>query len=145
MKSGAAAMAILGLAASPAAATEANPIEKVLEMISGLQAKVIAEGQDAQKAYDEHAEWCSDRSKNLDFEIKTGKTSVEELKAVISEETSSAAASSTKIEELSADIQTNEADLASATSIRDQEAADLLLRRRSSPPSSRCWSVPYPS
>ena len=37
---------------SAADASQANPIEKILEMISDLQAKVIAEGEDAQKEYD---------------------------------------------------------------------------------------------
>ena len=31
--------------------------EKILEMISDLQAKVIGEGNDAQKEYDEYAEF----------------------------------------------------------------------------------------
>jgi uncharacterized protein (DUF3084 family) len=123
MKSASAVLALCVLAAfSP---VDANPIEKIIQMISDLQTKVIAEGTDAQKAYDEYAEWCSDRSTNLAFEIKTGKANVEELTATIEKETSSAAALSTKIEELSNDIQTDEADLAAATKIRETEAADF--------------------
>merc|ERR1719247_2223074 len=99
-------------------------------MISDLQTKIIGEGKDAQKAYDEYAEWCEDRSKNLGFEIKTGKANVEELKATIEEETSSAAALSTKIEELSNDIKTDESDLAAATSIREKEAADFAAEEK---------------
>merc|ERR1719161_879575 len=99
------------VATSSAGASEANPIEKILEMISELQAKVIGEGKDAQKTYDEFAEWCEDRSTKLGFEIKTGKAAVAELKATIDEETANAAALETKIEDLSNDIQTDEADL----------------------------------
>merc|ERR1719460_1155929 len=93
------------LAVSPADASQANPIEKILEMISDLQAKVIGEGEDAQKEYDEYSEWCEDRSTQLGFEIKTGKA---ELEATIEEETSTSAALETKIEELSNDIKTDE-------------------------------------
>merc|ERR1719426_96703 len=117
-------------AVSPATATEANPIEKILEMISDLQAKVIGEGEDAQKEYDSYAEWCEDRSTQLGFEIKTGKSEVEELKATIEEETSSSAALETKIEELSNDIQTDEADLDQATKIREKEAADFAAEEK---------------
>merc|ERR1719506_2165410 len=99
----------------PAEASQANPIEKIVQMISDLQAKVIGEGEEAQKAYDEYAEWCEDRSKNLGFEIKTGTANVAELKATIDEETSTAAALETKIEELSNDIKTDESDLNAAT------------------------------
>merc|ERR1719272_1176607 len=107
MKSCTVAFVLLAFAVlSPANGSQASPIEKILEMISGLQAKVIGEGADAQKTYDAYAEWCSDRSTNLAFEIKTGKANVEELSAKIESETSNAAALSTKIEELSNDIQT---------------------------------------
>merc|ERR1719456_2120054 len=107
MKSGIAMLFLAFVAVSPAAASQVNPIEKILEMISDLQAKVIGEGEDAQKEYDEYSEWCEDRSTQLGFEIKTGKSEVEELKATIEEETSSSAALETKIEELSNDIKTD--------------------------------------
>merc|ERR1719178_583647 len=99
-------------------------------MISELQTKVIGEGQDAQKTYDEFSEWCEDRSKELGFEIKTGKAEVEELKATIEEETSTIGALEAKIEELSSSIQANEADLAAATKIREKEAADFAAEEK---------------
>jgi len=123
--------AILALAAlAPASASEVNPIEKIVQMISDLQAKVIAEGKDAQKVYDDYAEWCSDRSAKLGFEIKTGTSDVAELKATIEEETASIGAFETKIEELSADIQKDDADLAAATKIRETEAADFAAEEK---------------
>merc|ERR1719434_461828 len=124
-------LVLLALAAAAnAETTQANPIEKIVEMISDLQAKVIGEGQEAQKAYDEYAEWCEDRSKNLGFEIKTGTANVAELKATIEEETSTAAALETKIEELSNDIKTDEADLNAATKIQEKENADFKAEEK---------------
>jgi len=124
-------MALLVLSAfSPASAEQANPIEKIMEMISDLQAKVIGEGKDAQKVYDDYAEWCSDRSTKLGFEIKTGKANVADLSATIEEETSSIAALETKIEELSSDIQADEADLKAATEVREKEAADFAAEEK---------------
>merc|ERR1719316_399839 len=131
MKPVAAVLMVFGLVAvAPTAASEANPIEKIMEMISDLQAKVISEGEAAQKEYDEYAEFCEDRSTHLGFEIKTGKANAAELKATIEEETSSIAALETKIEELSNDIQTDEADLAAATKIREKEAADFAAEEK---------------
>merc|ERR1719253_1665341 len=101
-----------------------------MEMISDLQGKVIGEGQDAQKAYDEYAEWCEDRSKALGFEIKTGTSEVAELKATIEQETSASAALETKIEELSNDIKTDEAELKAATEVRTKEAADFAAEEK---------------
>merc|ERR1719311_895520 len=101
MKSGSAMLFLLAcVAVSPATASQANPIEKILEMISDLQAKVISEGEDAQKEYDEYAEWCEDRSTKLGFEIKTGKAEKAELEAVIEEESATIAALESKIEDL---------------------------------------------
>merc|ERR1719413_210644 len=92
-------------------AAEVTPIEKVIAMISDLETKILGEGTDAQKVYDEYAEFCEDRSTNLGFEIKTGKENVAELSATIEEETSTMGALETKIEELSSAISSDEADL----------------------------------
>merc|ERR1719235_2477390 len=130
MKCQIAMMFLFAFAAAPAAASQANPIEKILEMISDLQAKVIAEGEDAQKEYDEYSEWCEDRSTQLGFEIKTGRAEKAELEATIEEETSSSAALETKIEELSNDIKTDEADLDAATKIREKENKDFQAEEK---------------
>jgi hypothetical protein len=121
---------VVALFVSPVAAGQASPIEKIIEMLSGLQAKVISEGTEAQKTYDEYSEWCEDRSMNLGFEIKTGKAEVAELSATIQEETSKSGALETKIEELSNDIKSDEGDLDAATKIRAKENADFLAEEK---------------
>jgi len=124
-------LVLFALAAfSPANALKASPIEKVLEMLSDLESKIIGEGKDAQKTYDEYSEWCEDRSMNVGFEIKTGNAEVAELRATIEQETSASSALETKIEELSGDISTDEADLNAATKIRATEAADFAAEEK---------------
>jgi len=123
-------LVLLALAVSPAIAVQVNPIEKIQQMISDLQAKVIGEGQDAQKTYDEYAEWCEDKSRSLGFEIKTGKAEVADLTATIESETATIAALGAKIEDLSNDIKTAEADLAAATTIREKENADFKAEEK---------------
>jgi len=78
----------------------------------------------------EFAEMCEERSKNLQFEIKTGKGEVAELKAAIDEETAIAASLDTKVEELTASIATDEADLEAATKIREKESADFMAEEK---------------
>jgi len=113
------------LALSGAAAVEVNPIEKVVQMMSDLEGKIIGEGKEVQKTYDEFAEWCEDRSKDLGFEIKTGKSQVADLTATIADETAKIDAATSKIDDLSADIASDEEDLKAATQIREKEAADF--------------------
>merc|ERR1719440_546371 len=108
------------------AQTRTNPIEKVIEMMSELQQKIIKEGEAAQKIYDEFAEWCEEESKNLQFEIKTGKAQAEELSSTIDKAISDIKAGEEKIEELAKDIAQAEADLKAATEIRDKEHGDFL-------------------
>merc|ERR1719473_487857 len=132
MKSVATFLALL--AASPvlgeADAQTTNPVSKVLEMLSDLQAKIIAEGKDAQKAYDEFSEFCEDRSKELGFEIKTGKAEVASLKATILEATTCVEANGEKIEKLTSGIATDEADAKAATEIRDKEQAAFAAEEK---------------
>jgi molecular chaperone GrpE (heat shock protein) len=122
------AAVLSGLAA--VIADEAAPIAKVIQMVSDLETKIIAEGEEAQKTYEEFAEWCEDTSKNVQFEIKTGKSEVASLKATIEQEAANIQAQETTIESLAGQIATDEADLKAATEIRDKEAADFAVREK---------------
>merc|ERR1719248_516363 len=99
-------------------------------MISGLQAKIIAEAEDATKMYDEFAEWCEDKSKEIGFEIKTGQGEVDQLKAEIVELTARIDECSTKIETLTGEIAVDEADLKAATDIRAKEQAAFAAEEK---------------
>jgi len=102
-----------------------NPIEKILTMLSDLEAKVSGEGAEAKKTYEETMESCGDRSKQLAFEIKTGKAEVADLTAAIAKEEATITALNTKVEELAASISSDQADLDKAKSIRAEEASDF--------------------
>jgi len=123
-------LVFLAALAAPAAATEVSPIGKIIQMIGDLQSKVIAEGEESQKLYAEFAEWCEDRSKDLGFEIKTGKAEVETLKATIDEETALTLSLNTKIEELASSIASDDADLKAATKVRETENADFVAEEK---------------
>jgi len=117
-------MLLLALVALPfAQASSTDPIAKVLQMIGDLEGKIIGEGNDAQKVYDEFSEFCEDRSRELGFEIKTGTQGVKDLDAAIAKEVATAQSLNAKIEELSSAIATDEADLKAATDIRTKEQA----------------------
>merc|ERR1719210_3046683 len=99
-------------------------------MISDLQAKVIGEGEVAQKNYAEFAEWCEDRSSNLGFEIKTGTAQVNTLNGAIAKESSTIASLTTRVEELAAELSTDQADLKAATNIREKEQASFAAAEK---------------
>jgi len=102
-----------------------SPIGKVLAMLSDLQRKIIKEGEVVQNEYSEFAEWCEDRVRDLSHEIKTAKADVENLQAVIDEETASIASLTTRVDELAESIASDESDVKEATEVREKEHADF--------------------
>jgi chromosome segregation ATPase len=123
-----AAVAISAIATASAA--DVSPIEKIVQMIGDLESKIIGEGQAAQKIYDEFAEWCEESSKNLMFEIKTGKGQVNDLQAAIEKESANMETQDSKIEDLAGKIASDEADLKAATEIREKEAATFSAEEK---------------
>merc|ERR1719407_310520 len=71
------------LSSAEATKVEVNPLQKVIQLLAELQAKVIAEGEAEEKQYRDFFEYCDDASKEKQFEIKTAKAQVEELTAAI--------------------------------------------------------------
>jgi len=121
---------LAALALSGVRADGVDPIEKVLQMIGDLQGKIIGEGEDAQKVYDQFSEFCEDRSRELGFEIKTGTQGVKDLTATIENEKATAESLNAKIEEISGGIAVDEADLKAATDIRNKENAAFVAEEK---------------
>merc|ERR1711871_1411205 len=115
----------LNVAAVSASGTGLDSIGKLVQMMNSFEAKVIKEAEESQKLYNEFAEWCEDRSKELRYEVKTAKSEIQNLEATIYKEANAQQVSSTKIEEFAGNIASGEKDLASATKIRDREYADF--------------------
>jgi hypothetical protein len=118
------------VASADAGQAESNPLGKVYELMSALEAKIIKEGEAEAKAFKEFFEWCDDASKNINYDIDTGKKSQEKLTAKIAELSSDIEVGESKIEELAGAIATNEGELKEAQAIRDKEAADFAVSEK---------------
>eukprot|EP00397_Hematodinium_sp_SG-2012_P020838 GEMP01021495.1.p1 GENE.GEMP01021495.1~~GEMP01021495.1.p1 ORF type:complete len:679 (+),score=280.44 GEMP01021495.1:99-2135(+) len=103
------------------AASAANPVGQVLELLQKLHDTVVADGEKEQKQFEAFAEWCEDESKERQFEIKTGTAQAENLRAVIEKAVADIDAVNTRIGEVSTSVAANEADLKAATDIRKKE------------------------
>merc|ERR1719201_1513151 len=102
-----------------------SPMEKTIQLLEGLSAKIVKEGEVEAKLYDKFTSYCNDESKETQFEIKTAKSDAERASATVADEAAKIGAAEAKIEELSTTIATAEKDLASATKIREKENADF--------------------
>jgi len=107
------------------AAVSVSPMEKTIQLLEGLSAKIVKEGEVEAKLYDKFTSYCNDESKETQFEITTAKSDAERAAATVADETAKIGAAEAKIEELSTTIATAEKDLASATKIREKENADF--------------------
>jgi len=119
-------LVLLMLGRPAEADSEGDPIQKIIELITEFQGKIIRDGEVEQKAYDEYFEWCDDASKEKIFELKTATAKAEKLTATLEKAASDIEDASTKIEELSSATSTDEADLKAATLIRESENKDFV-------------------
>jgi len=111
-------------------AISTNPVGKVLQLLSGLEAKIVKEGEESAKTQEEYAAWCTDRSRNIGFEITTGKREVEGLTATIEQQASIAAELTQKVGDLSASIAKDESDLKAAKAVRAEEKAAFAAEEK---------------
>jgi len=105
----------------PVLASAANPIGQVLDLLQKLYNTVVEDGEVEQKQFETFAEWCEDQAKERQFEIKTGSSQAESLRATISKANADIDAANARIGTLSENIAANDADLENATQIRNKE------------------------
>jgi len=108
----------------------ANPLSKVLQMLSGMEKSVIKEGESVHHAYTEFSGMCENRAQELQHEIKIINAEVEDLKAAINKATDDDTEADSQIEELSSTTSTCESDLKASTKIREKEAGDFAENQK---------------
>lgn len=119
----------LAVLAAPSAEA-ANPVAKVVELLSGLEAKITAEGEQSNKVYSDLVNVCDDKSKDIGFAISTSQREAGGLKAAITKEDSKIDEFGSKIEGLVAAIADADADLKAAEGVRSKEAADFAAEEK---------------
>jgi hypothetical protein len=107
-------------------ASGVSPIEKTIQLLEDLEAKVVKDGEAEAKVYEEFQEYCKDTAKETAFDIKTGKSGSERFSASVDDFVAKIGVAETKIGELSDAIASDSADLKSATAIRKKEYKDFM-------------------
>jgi hypothetical protein len=117
-------MGLLFLTLCSALAVSVSPIEKIIQLLGDLEAKIIKDGEETQKLYEEFTDFCKDTSKDTQFELKTSNSDLERFAATVDDKNAEITGLETRIGELSSSIASNSADLKAATEIRKKEKAD---------------------
>lgn len=119
-------LATLALASAGAVQLKVTPVQKVIEMLSGMKSKGEAMMDAEKKTFDKYAEWVDDQTKELGFEIETGEKDIEELDAFIAKADNGVAKLGRELDELNGDIDRYESERKEATTIRDAENKEFL-------------------
>lgn len=123
------AIALLPFLAVPggvdAVQAKSNPMEKTIKLMSDLQASIIKDGEDEEKAFREYYNWCDSAAAESKNTIKTQKASKAKLTATIERASSDLENADTKVEELTEAISSDERKLKEATEVRQTARADF--------------------
>merc|ERR1719236_15144 len=120
---------ILTLACAPAAAKSSSdaqitPVQKVLELMSGMLEKGKTERHEEQVQFAAYKQFCDDTTTEKKRAIEEANERIEVLKADIAKYASDAARLQKEVDEHDADIATWTGDLKAALKVRNIEKAD---------------------
>jgi len=108
-----------------AAATQVSPVQKVIQLLDELKGKVEADLAKEESLMEEYTSWCDEEANTKEDAITSSKRTIGDLKATIEDSKATIGSLTSTIDELTQKISSAEADLASATEIRDKEHADF--------------------
>merc|ERR1719502_1054385 len=115
---------VLLVATLAAASATQSPVEKVVELIEELKAKIEADAVNEQKIYDKYACWCETTTARKANAIETAKTDINSLGHKTLSLKGKSATLAGEIADLAREISENEASQAKATAIREKENGD---------------------
>merc|ERR1719230_434942 len=109
--------------ASPASASRArvSPVQKVIQLIDDMAAKVTKEAAEESKVFEEYAKFCDDEATAKEYAIKDSKEAIEELAATITDSKAIIETEDSKVSDLATQISDTEGELSSSVSLRNKE------------------------
>merc|ERR1719456_1997789 len=117
------AIVLFTLLAGPRAATTVTPIQKVISMLTDMQAKGKSEKEDEAARFAEYKTFCKDTAWDKTTSIKTATAAIEQLSADIDKGASDAAEAAKAISTLDADITAWKEDITVQTRERKEAKA----------------------
>merc|ERR550514_1292655 len=112
-----------------APAAKVNPIQKVIELIEELKAKIISDGKAEELVYNRMACWCETTTKSKAEEIKTSQETLSDLSNDMNANKGNIATLASDIHDLMTDISKNEAKQYMETTKRERQNADFMQNK----------------
>ncbi|CAL1129349.1 unnamed protein product [Cladocopium goreaui] len=111
-------------------ADAASPVGKVVSLLQSMEGEIVEEGKAEEKKITKYTNMCEKRTADLEYQIKTAKTDIEELTARISKADGKAEAATSSIQETQQSIAADEADLKAAGEVREKESAEFVQAQK---------------
>lgn len=105
--------------------SKGSAVVKIIEMLGDMKAKTKADIEEETASMEEFMQYCSDGSKEKEFNLKTAARSILENTAVVDESKATISELDDEIQELSTVISGKEKELEEATAIRQAEQKDF--------------------
>jgi len=119
---------ILALFVAPALSAKVTPIEKVTQLLKGLQAKVEAEGKKEAAAYDKMACFCKEQADEKLYSIEKSRAKIADLTASIDADAAEIASLDGDISKLGGEIAGLEGEIKTDTDARKVEHDAYLVK-----------------
>jgi len=104
-----------------------GPIQKVIQLLDELSAKVTADGESELAEFTEFSQWCAVERRGKDDAIASSKRSINDLTATAESSRAAVDQLQTKVAEVSTAISANEEEVGKAKALRKTEAAQFQV------------------
>merc|ERR1719321_1409819 len=111
--------------ASNAVATR-SPVQKVIELLEDNKVKISNDLAAEEKEMTEYADFCDTESSEKGYNIKTAISKIEDLKAIVEENTLKIPGLEDEVSTLGREVADKQNDLVEAKKVRDAERADFV-------------------
>jgi len=122
-------VALFFVAASATSDTKLTPIDRVVELIEGLRAKIVADGAAEQTVYDKYACWCEETTARKAAAIENAKLLIEELGKNILELKGRLGTYQAEIAKLEKDIADTTEEINKAEEMRKKEHEEYIQKK----------------
>jgi len=116
---------LLVLLSACAEGSQVSPVQKVIQLLDELKAKIVSDVAKDSAEMQEYAAFCNENLREKGYAIKTASQSIEDLQAQIEDSKATILESSDDIQELSTTIAGKEQELAASTKQRKVQREDF--------------------
>merc|ERR1719409_165324 len=114
-------LAALHLADGATSIEEVSPVQKVIQLLGDLKAKVSAELKAEETMMAEYSQYCDDEANEKEDAITAAKRTISDLSATIEDASGTISSLQGEVEELGHQSATTDRDLEAASAIRKKE------------------------